>query len=67
MDSSKPCYSCQRRRCKTEVKARGHVTVWGCGKRGIRFGYRWQYDAGENMPAKCADVQLLSFELNDRR
>ena len=38
--------------------------VWSCAKKGIRFGYQWQYEAGENMPAKCVDRLPLSFGLN---
>jgi hypothetical protein len=59
----KPCYTCQHRRGKTESKARGHVLVLDCSKRGIRFGYQWQYDAGENMPDKCTDRLPMSFSL----
>jgi hypothetical protein len=43
------------------VKARGYAVVWGCGKKGIRFGYQFQYEAGENMPSKCAEWMGLSF------
>lgn len=51
----KPCHTCQRRRCRVESTQGGHVIIWGCGRHGIRFGYQWQYAAGENMPEHCPD------------
>ena len=49
------CKTCQHRRCKMETKGKGHVTVWGCGLKGIRFGYQREYDAGVNMPKTCKE------------
>jgi len=58
-----PCFTCLNRRCATESKRGGHVTVWGCTVRRIRFGYQWDYDAGANMPQQCAQyTQHLEVE-----
>jgi len=56
----KPCYTCQHRRCKPDLKSKGHAVAWSCGLKDIRFGYQFQYEAGENMPDRCADRLLPS-------
>lgn len=56
----KPCYTCLYRRCKMEVKNKGHITIWGCAEKRIRFGYQWDYEAGTNMPVRC-EKQTVTF------
>ena len=51
------CKLCNHRRCKLESKNGSNLHIWGCGKRGIRFGNQWDYDEGKNMPAECAEFK----------
>jgi hypothetical protein len=51
-----PCHSCQHRRYRIYSAAGGHVVVFGCEVRHIRFGYQWEYKAGNNMPEKCDEL-----------
>jgi len=55
------CKLCNHRRCRTESKEGGHVAIWGCGKRGIRFGIQSEYDACQNMHSKCEQFKVEAW------
>lgn len=49
------CHTCIHRRIKPDPAQHAGGTIYGCSKKGIRFGYKSDWVAGTNQPKECKD------------